>query len=294
MLPERVAAVKALEALKSSHLREVVDKILTDADPLLRSEARRLLVQFDAAQAVKLLAETMDGDSILEQQSAISVLAAIKRDEADNVLNQWLQRLIEHKVTDAIQLDLLEAAQIRQTKELSARLAEFNAKRDSADHLRDYRESLMGGNAERGGEIFFTRTEVSCRRCHKVLGNGGEVGPELSRIGLDKSREYLLEAIVDPNRQIAKGFETAILQMEDGQVYAGIIKSDDGVRISLQKPDGAIIILDKSKIEDRAVGKSGMPEDILKKLTKSRRAGDLVEFLSALRSTVKVDAHGNN
>ena len=159
------------------------------------------------------------------------------------------------------------------------------------DHLRDYREALAGGSEVRGKEIFFGRSEVSCRRCHKIDGNGGEVGPDLSRIGLDKTRDYLLEAMVDPNKQIAKGFETAILQMADGKVHAGIIKSDDGQRIQLHKPEGAIVVLEKSAIEDRAVGKSGMPEDLVKKLTKSD-VRDLVEYLSTLRNTTNPAEHG--
>ena len=60
-------------------------------------------------------------------------------------------------------------------------------------------------------------------RCHTVRGRGGDVGPDLSSIGF-KPREYILESIVNPNKQIAKGFETAILQMDDGKVHAGIIK----------------------------------------------------------------------
>src|SRR5262249_33994115 len=155
----------------------------------------------------------------------IKVLASMKRDDADAVLTNWQEKLAARQVPDAIQLDLLEAAQSRGTKPMLALVDRFNAGRKTDDHLNQYREALQGGNAARGADVFFGRVEVSCRRCHKIDGNGGDVGPDLSRIGLDKNREYLLEAIVDPNRQIAKGFETAILQMEDGQVHAGIIKS---------------------------------------------------------------------
>ena len=103
--------------------------------------------------------------------------------------------------------------------------------------------------------------DLSCRRCHSTEGSKSEVGPDLSRIGLEKTREYLLESIVEPNRQIARGFETAILAMADGKVYAGIIKDDEGEQVSLQLPDGQILKLGKSGIEDRTTGKSGMPED---------------------------------
>ena len=290
---ERVAALNALETLKSPHLRPLVDAALTDTDATVRSEARRLLVGINPERAVGLLAETMNGASIAEQQAAITVLAAVKRRDADDVLAEWLDRLVQRKVSDAIQLDLLDAAQSRGTKDLLARATEFNATRKPNDHLRDYRETLAGGNTVRGAEIFFGRAEVSCRRCHKIDGNGGDVGPDLSRIGLDKNREYLLESLVDPNRQIAKGFETVILQMDDGRVHAGIIKSDDGTRIALQKPDGAVVTLDKSKIEDRSVGKSGMPEDLIKKMTKSD-VRDLVEYLSTLKNTSAPAAHGRN
>lgn len=288
---ERVAALSALETLKSPHLKSLVETTLADADSMVRLEARRLLAGFDPGQAVKLLAETMDTDAVPEQQAAIGILASLKRPDADEVLATWLERLVQRKVPEGIQLDLLNAAQVRNAKELQLRVAEFNALRKADDHLGQYRESLAGGNAARGSEIFFGRAEVSCRRCHKIDGNGGDVGPDLSRIGLDKSREYLLESVVDPNKQIAKGFETVILEMDSGLIHAGIIKSDEANRLSIQKPDGSIVVVDKSKIEDRTVGKSGMSEDLVKKLNKSE-IRDLVEYLSTLKNTAGPAAHG--
>ena len=168
----------------------------------------------------------------------------------------------------------------------------FNKTRSVKDHLGDYREALVGGNAERGREIFTGRVDVSCRRCHKNDKSGGDVGPDLSRIGIDKTREYLLESIVDPNKQIAKGFETAILAMADGKIHAGIVKNDDEEQLRLQLPDGRLITVKKSDIEERTVGKSGMPEDLVKKLSKFE-IRDLVEYLSTLKSTADSAAHGS-
>ena len=288
---ERVAALSALETLKSPHLPPLVESTLADANPEVRLEARRLLLGIDPPRAVALLAETMQSDSITQQQIAIGILAQIKRMDADEVLESWLQRLVQRNVPAGIQLDLLNAAESRDSSALRGLAAEFNARRPGDDHLALYRETLAGGSAARGSEIFFGRAEVSCRRCHKIDGNGGDVGPDLSRIGLDKSREYLLESIVDPNRQIARGFETVILEMESGLVHAGIIKSDAGDRLTIQKPDGNVVVVDTSKIEDRAVGKSGMPEDLVKKLSKSDLR-DLVEFLASLKNTAAPAAHG--
>ena len=63
----------------------------------------------------------------------------------------------------------------------------YEAARPKGDELAPYREALFGGDAENGRHIFFYKSEVSCLRCHKVNGEGGEVGPEMKGIGSRKS-----------------------------------------------------------------------------------------------------------
>lgn len=287
----RVAALAGLKTLDSPEIGTCVELGLKDGDASVRSEARRILAEIEPARAVKLMTEALSSDSIDEQQQALGSLAAVKHDDADLVLSSWMDQLLGGKVAAPIQLDLLNAAETRGTKGLLSKVEEFNKTRRADDHLGLYREALAGGNVERGREIFFGRAAASCRRCHKVDGSGSDVGPDLSGVGREKNREYLLESIVDPNKQIAKGFETAVLALASGKVYAGIVKSEDEEKVRLQLPDGQIIPIDKSEIEDRATGKSGMPEDIVKKLSKSD-IRDLVEYLSSLKSAKKSDAHG--
>lgn len=287
----RVAALAALRSLKSPQLAESVELALNDSEPDLRSEARRVLSSIDPVRAVKSLASAASSSSIHEQQDAVRLLADLKRDDADAVLVDWMTKLLAGKAAPEVQLDLLNAAQARKTAPLLAKAEAYDKARPADDHLRDYREALVGGDVTRGRDIFFGRSDVSCRRCHKINGSGGDVGPDLSKIGLDKKRDYLLESIVDPNKQIAKGFETAILEMADGKVYAGIIKRDDDQHLHLQQPDGQVVIIDKSQIEERATGKSGMPEDLVKKMTKAD-IRDLVEYLSTLKTSDAAE-HGH-
>ena len=288
----RVIALTGLQTLKSPGLAKSIDFALKDTEPAVRSEARKILAKIDPAQGVKSLAETMTGNSITEQQFAISTLAAMKRDDADAVLGGWFDQLLKGNLPPALHLDLINAATQRGTPKLLEKIKAFNNTRSTKDHLWDYRETLVGGNAELGREIFFGRVDASCRRCHKIDKSGGEVGPDLSRIGLDKTREYLLESIVDPNKQIAKGFETVILAMADGKIHAGIVKNDDDEQLRLQLPDGRLVTVKKSDIEERTVGKSGMPEDVVKKLTKFE-IRDLVEYLSTRKSKGDSASHGN-
>ena len=288
----RVMALAGLQKLKSPELKNSVEFSLKDSDPTVRSQARRVLVSIDPVRGVKSLSETITGDSISEQQAAVATLAGLKRDDADALLGSWFDQLLKGSLPPALHLDLIDAGTQRGTPKLLEKIKAFNKTRSAKDHLKDYREALFGGNAERGREIFSGRADLSCRRCHKIDKSGGDVGPDLSRIGLDKTREYLLESVIDPNKQIAKGFETVILAMADGKIHAGIVKNDAEEELRLQLPDGRLITVKKSEIDERTVGKSGMPDDLVKKLTKFE-IRDLVEFLSTLKSTVDSATHGN-
>ncbi|MGH7466866.1 MAG: c-type cytochrome [Longimicrobiales bacterium] len=47
-----------------------------------------------------------------------------------------------------------------------------------------------------------------CLACHKVGSEGAPVGPDLSHIGARADAAYLRRAILDPDRELAKGFES--------------------------------------------------------------------------------------
>ena len=81
--------------------------------------------------------------------------------------------------------------------------------------------ALAGGNVERGRKTFREKAETQCLRCHKCETGDSVVGPDLTHVGSRKDREYLLESIVFPDKQIAEGFEIAVLTLKDGSIVAG-------------------------------------------------------------------------
>ncbi len=61
----------------------------------------------------------------------------------------------------------------------------------------------------------------TCDACHKIKGVGGDVGPDLSKIGASRDRAYLRRALLNPNADIAKGFEEDMMPDDMGeQMYA--------------------------------------------------------------------------
>jgi quinoprotein glucose dehydrogenase len=65
-------------------------------------------------------------------------------------------------------------------------------------------------------------------------------------------------------------------------IRSGILKSEDAKVVRLMTPEGALIEVKKAEIEERTTGKSAMPEDLTKHLTR-REVRDLVEFLASLK-----------
>ena len=279
----RAEALESLAALNHEHLDKAAHAALTDDDAYVRAAARDVITKLEPAEGVNLLERAIYEGQLVERQRALATLSGEALPQATEAIVGAFDKLLAGAIPLDTQLDVLLAARIkRDSRVLREKLRQYASNLGSDDPMVTYRIALAGGNAERGREIFFTATNAACVRCHKVGDTGGEVGPELTRIAAEKNREYLLEAIVAPNRTVAKGFETIVLATDDGTVHAGIIREETDDQIVMITPDAEIITVKKDRIEARKNGKSPMPEDIRTQLSE-RDLRDLIEFLSELK-----------
>ncbi len=277
----RAEALTALESLRYGKLEDVARSALDADQPELRAASRDVLAHVNPQAALSLLREATTGASVIERQRALATLADMKTGEADTLLADAMQKLLKDKVPADTELDVLAAARSRHTDPLNELLARYEQSLPKDDPLAAYRPALVGGNADRGREVF-RRAETSCVRCHKVEGVGGDVGPDLSRIAAEKDRTYLLESVVLPGKTIAKNFESVLLITDDGKVHSGIIRQEDARNVRIVTAEGNIVTVAKDTIEDRRPGKSAMPDDMTKHVT-PLELRDLVEFLSTLK-----------
>ena len=181
-----------------------------------------------------------------------------------------------------LQLDLIEAAEKRETPAIKQKLARYHARKQKLGPLAEYDDLLFGGNAAQGRRIFFDRPDAQCVRCHKANGQGGDVGPDLSHVAAQKERSFLLESIVFPNNQIAPGFESAIVTLKNDEVVAGVVKSETATELVLNSPQTGIMRINKTDIASRNKALSPMPEGLAKILSREDLR-NLVEFLGGLK-----------
>ncbi|HYG77666.1 MAG TPA: PVC-type heme-binding CxxCH protein [Planctomycetota bacterium] len=278
----RVTAFNALAEQKYENLSEVVRVAFGSSESKLRQAALPHLAGMSPADSIPLLGKTLESAPHAERQTALSLLAKMKRPEADAILIQWFDKFLSGQAPAEIQLDLLNAAQASGNAELKARVERYTKALDPDDELAPFKVALSGGDSTLGRKVFFENEKVQCSRCHKVKGKGGEVGPDLSKIAGTRDRKYLLEAVIAPNAQIAPGFETNMATLNDGRVVIGMIKKETEQTLALLSADGKITEIKKDEIKTRKRPKESAMPPMGQVLTKNE-IRDLIEFLSTLK-----------
>jgi len=226
-------------------------------------------------------AAALERGSTREKQQAFAALATLPGAEADRVLHRELDRYERRELPPALWLDLFEAAAQRADPEIKERLAERERRLTSSrDPLQRWRECLEGGDAKAGRAIFAERAEAGCIRCHRMNRIGGEIGPELTGLGLHTERIFILESIVEPNAVISPGFASYLLTLKNGDVLAGVVtlmavrKSS-----STSLADGKRRTIKTADIAERTALPSPMPPALGLVLGK-RAIRDLVEYIA--------------
>jgi quinoprotein glucose dehydrogenase len=198
-------------------------------------------------------------------------------------LIQAIERWKSGTLAPELELDLREA--VAKTS-LSNALPTRKTETGTNDTLATFRVCLVGGDAQRGRQLFREHPTIQCLRCHQVGNEGGTVGPKLDGIGRRQNREYLLESIVWPNQKIAPSFETVALTLKDGALVSGTVKSETANRLSIEtlSEEGtpSLRTIPIADIARRDRGPSAMPEGLATALT-PRELRDLIEYLATLR-----------
>src|SRR5262245_45433146 len=141
----------------------------------------------------------------------------------------------------------------------------------------------QSGNPKRGQVVFASAT-AKCATCHKVHGQGGDVGPDLSQVGGKLDRTHLIESILDPSAQIPDGFHATIIATTAGRVLTGIVKSESAQSVTLLDAEGKLQTVPLRDVESRALSKvSLMPAGLADGMTPAEFI-DLVAYLESLRT----------
>lgn len=141
-------------------------------------------------------------------------------------------------------------------------------------------ESLADRDASNGRQAF---TAVGCFACHRVNGEGSDVGPDLNGAMRRFSIHDFLEAVIEPSKVISDLYGSSVIRKTDGtQIYGNVVNYfGDSIGIQSNSLNAADILRiprkDILSLEPSPV--SPMPPGLLNTLTRE----DILDLLAYLR-----------
>ncbi len=159
-------------------------------------------------------------------------------------------------------------------QQLLTRFKKVNAQR--LEKLERLEARIPQGNLDRGRVLYFGK--AACSSCHTIGSEGGEFGPDLTSIQVDRSAHDILEAILYPSATFVREYETYKITTKDGE-YTGVIheKSPDWVRLAVS-PQNTMVIMQKEILKMEIMETSMMPQGLDQVLSEQEMA-DLMAFL---------------
>jgi len=134
----------------------------------------------------------------------------------------------------------------------------------------------------RGGAAVFASAQFACISCHKVAGQGGAVGPDLTQAGQCLSPDEIVESVLWPKRKVKPEFVAFTVATADGKLHQGYKQRETDRELVLRDPaTNETIEIAKADIEAARETGTLMPDGLAAAMSGQQRR-DLVRFLMDL------------
>ena len=138
------------------------------------------------------------------------------------------------------------------------------------------------GDRESGRRLFFSPVGARCSVCHQYNGRGGKIGPDLSRLSAQSSREKIVESILQPRLEVAPRYQPWVLVTDDGRSFTGlrVPQGGDNGQERYYNANGDLFELASDTIEERRASEVSLMPAGLEKILTVDDLHDLVTFLT--------------
>jgi putative heme-binding domain-containing protein len=263
-------------------VRPLIGWVLADPSASLSSEARSRIIA-----ALGIRNEPEVASAILE---AYPRLAPELKSRAIELLTQrpeWSKELLAKVASKSIPVHAIDVNQVRKLQSIKdpeiARLVkslwgtvrtERNRQREQV--VRQMRGHLASTPGDpKAGEAVFKKI---CAQCHKIYGEGQEVGPDLTSNGRNDFNQ-LVSNVFDPSQVIGDAYESTTIATQDGRVLTGLLVEEGADHYLLKLQGGKVETIPRSQVDEmKTVSVSLMPEGLENQMSPQELA-DLFAFL---------------
>ena len=273
--------VQAMRVLLAKRQNELIARGLADDDVTLAAALATALGNSADGRAIDFLLPIVEDPSAeLELRRQATGSLAKSQGGAKRLLEMVKAESLAQRLTAAAAVPL-SSARWRPIRAEAAELFPTPPAKNNEPLPPLSRLVRMRGDAERGKEIY--NTTGTCATCHKVNGEGKEVGPDHSEIGSKLSREAIFESILYPSAGITHSYETYLLALESGNIITGVLVSQTDEAVTIKSDDAIARTFPRAEIEVmKQQDVSLMPADLQKNLA-AQDLADVVEYMTTLK-----------
>lgn len=278
---DRVAAAEELlgaQPTDAELVKVILEQITPQSAPELAVGLVRALRASELAATADLVLERLPSLTPAARSAGVGVLLARA---------EWAAKLLKLIDTGKLQITDLSLEQ-RQTlaehpdaairKDALAILKRGGAL-PSADRqkvIEEYAAATKAKGDVEAGKVVFKN---QCAKCHKIQGEGENIGPDLTGFAVHPKEELLIH-ILDPSRSVEGNFRVYRVVKKDGSLTLGMLASESRTAVEVVDAEGKRQQILRENIEELvATTKSLMPEGVEKNVNVKDMAS-LLEFLT--------------
>ena len=139
--------------------------------------------------------------------------------------------------------------------------------------------AALKGDPRAGRALFRNQ---GCPQCHRIKGDGGRLGPDLSRVGVSRSPEHLRESLVNPDADVRQQWWFVAAADRNGNKFEGFLLNEDTYSAQILDFSERLRSIDKTALASYRVEKrSKMPS--FKGTLSEKDLDDIVAYLGGLR-----------
>jgi putative heme-binding domain-containing protein len=131
------------------------------------------------------------------------------------------------------------------------------------------------------GESLF-RGKGGCARCHKVNGEGGRLGPDLSNVGSSRSVKHIRESLEQPDSEVLLPFWRVSITDRNGKSYSGFRLNEDTYSIQVLDMEERLHSFSKKDLQSLKIEKTSVMPSYASVFS-DRELDNLLAYLSSLR-----------
>ena len=272
--------VNALVTAGDVHALPLAEALLASSDSTgVRRSAVQTIGRLGTGDASQTLLQRLPDLSADVQPAAIEALTD-REDSAIGLLELVRDAKVPASLINANQAQKMLSMKSKPLAELvSKHWGVVRTERDPArvNFISNMRNELRisHGNPVAGRVVF----KKVCGQCHKIYGEGAEVGPDITHNGR-ASFEQLLSNVFDPSLVIGASYQALTVVTKEGRVVSGLPIEDSPQRIVLKVQGDKQEIIARADIEEVVPSKLSLMPEGLEKQIPPQEMQDLFAFIT--------------